>query len=70
VSSDATEQEQIDLVRQDGNYIQSILMAGITPSESVQLAAVKQDGNAIRWLFMAGIKPSQDVRDTAEDNGW
>lgn len=70
VSPDATEQEQIDLVRQDGNYIQSVLMAGITPSEPVQLAAVKQDGNAIRWLFMAGIKPSQDVRDTAEDNGW
>jgi hypothetical protein len=70
VSPDATEKEQIDLVRRDGNYIQSILLAGITPSEPVQLAAVKNYGDAIRWLFAAGIAPSQAVRDTAEDNGW
>lgn len=70
VSPNATEQEQIDLVRRNGSNIQSILLAGITPSEQVQLAAVKQDGDAIRWLFGAGIRPSQAVRDTAEDNGW
>jgi hypothetical protein len=70
VSPDATEQEQIDLVRRDGRYISSILLAGITPSERVQLAAVKNYGDAIRWLFAAGIEPSQDVKDTAEEYGW
>lgn len=70
VKPDASETEQLDLVRRNGSYIRSILLAGITPSEQVQLAAVKQDGDAIRWLFGAGIRPSQAVRDTAEDNGW
>ena len=70
IPPDATEQQLINLVSRNGNYIQSILLAGITPSEQVQLAAVTQYGDAIRWLFGAGIQPSQAVRDAAEDNGW
>lgn len=70
IPPDATEQQLINLVSRNGNHIQSILLAGITPSEQVQLAAVRQDGGAIRWLFYAGISPSQEVKDTALDNGW
>ncbi len=61
-----SEQEQLDLVNQNGFNIRYI----DNPSERVQIAAVEENGYSIEDINEKGIEPSEDVQLAAvEENG-
>jgi hypothetical protein len=61
----ASEEEQLNSIRERGSNIRYIIDAGISPSEEMAYAAVSQDGRAIRFLLEKKIPISEDVQKAA-----